>query len=148
MPTLNQLTSKRGRRYNTKKSKNRAAGLEGCPFKKGLVSRVLTMKPKKPNSAQRKIARVKLSTGRKIICFIPGIGHNLREYSDVLVRGGQVPDLPGIQYKLVRGKYDFNWKEDILRCYKRSKYGIPREDALQYLNENKTKKLKKRKWWR
>lgn len=85
------------------------------------------MSPKKPNSAVRKIAKVRLSTGRVVTCYIPGMGHDLREYSDVLVRGGHVPDLPGVQYHLVRGKFDFNWKEDEIRTNARSKYGIPRE---------------------
>jgi len=83
------------------------------------------MAPKKPNSAVRKIAKIRLSTGRKILAYIPGQGHNLHEYSRVLVRGGKVPDLPGIHYKLIRGKYDFGWNETFQRQNRRSKFSIP-----------------------
>ena len=96
-----------------------------CPQKKGIVLKLRTMAPKKPNSAVRKIAKIRLSTGRKILAYVPGQGHNLHEYSRVLVRGGKVPDLPGIHYKLIRGKYDFGWNEIFQRQNRRSKFSIP-----------------------
>lgn len=142
MPTFNQLVNKKKTRKNLKGSKTRSTALAGCPFKKGLCAKVLTMKPKKPNSAMRKIAKVKLPGGRRIVCFIPGIGHNLREYSDVLVRGGQVPDLPGVQYRLVRGKYDFDWRENVFRRCARSKYGIPLIESLKLFNKQPKPKKK------
>jgi len=127
MPSLNQLIRKNRTRRNKKRKGSRSKGLVGCPQKKGVCFKVTTMKPKKPNSATRKIAKVKLSTERRIICYIPGQGHDLREYSHVLVRGGFVPDLPGIQYRLIRGKFDFSWRELEKRKHKRSKYGVPQE---------------------
>jgi len=127
--TFNQLISKsKGRKVKCKRG-TRSTALNGCPQKRGVCFRVLTMKPKKPNSAIRKIAKVKLSTDRKITCYIPGRGHELREYSQVLVRGGHVPDLPGVQYHLIRGKFDFSWKEREPRMHARSKYGIPRDQT-------------------
>lgn len=101
--------------------------LQGCPQKRGVCVKLRTMKPKKPNSAIRKIVKVRLSNNRLILAYIPGQGHNLQEHSVVLVRGGRVKDLPGIQYHLVKGKYDFTWRERIIRCHKRSKYGIPKD---------------------
>lgn len=99
-----------------------------CPQRKGVCIKIRIMAPKKPNSAQRKIVKLKLSTGRKILAYIPGQGHNLHEHSRVLVRGGKVPDLPGIHYKLIRGKYDFSWNETFERRNRRSKFGIPISD--------------------
>lgn len=93
-------------------------------------------KPKKPNSAQRKVAKVRLSTGRHIMAYVPGLGHNLNEHSVVLVRGGRVPDLPGVHYHTIRGIYDFNHKERIERSNRRSKYSTPRrapELGVRYL---------------
>jgi small subunit ribosomal protein S12 len=104
----------------------RCPALKHCPQKRGVVMKVRIMKPKKPNSAQRKTAKVRLSTLRKINCYICGKGHNLREYSQVFVRGGRVKDLPGIQYHLIRGPLDFHWKENFDRMNALSKYGIPR----------------------
>jgi small subunit ribosomal protein S12 len=124
MITLNQLTKKNKR--IPKKSKVRATALTACPQKRGICFKVTIMKPKKPNSAIRKIAKVKLSTGRRVIAYIPGQGHNLQEYSAVLVRGGRTPDLPGLRYKVIRGKFDLNWKEKFIRKNARSKYGIPK----------------------
>jgi len=124
--TGNQLTSRSKTRLPRIRRGSRAHGLRRCPHKKGVCSKVTTMKPKKPNSAIRKIAKVKLSTKRRVTCYIPGQGHDLREYSHVLVRGGYVPDLPGVQYHLVKGKFDFSWKEREVRKNSRSKYGIPR----------------------
>lgn len=115
------------RRKVHKKTKCRTKALKGMPFKKGVCTKVLTMKPKKPNSAIRKIAKVKIiSTGRVITCAISGIGHSLQEYSVVLVRGGRAKDLPGVHYKMVRGKYDFRIEDNFSRKKRRSKFGIPR----------------------
>lgn len=140
MLTLNQLCNSNKSRISKTSNKFRSKALKKCPFKKGLCVKVTTMKPKKPNSAVRKIAKVKLSTGRRVVCYIPGRGHDLREFSDVLVRGGHVPDLPGVQYHLVRGKYDFSWKENSFRRSARSKYGIPLEESLKFFNKEKKKK--------
>lgn len=119
MPTLHQLTRK-GR--ITKRKRHFRPALQGRPQLKGVCQKVLIMKPKKPNSAQRKIAKVKLSTGQRITASIPGIGHNLQEHSVVLIRGGRVPDLPGVKYKIIRGKLDagpvLNRKTSL------SKYGV------------------------
>jgi len=98
--------------------------LERCPQKKGVCLKVTTMKPKKPNSAIRKIAKVRLTTGKDVLCYIPGQGHRLQKHSVVLVRGGRVPDLPGVHYHAVRGKYDFIGPETFLRKAGRSKYGL------------------------
>lgn len=118
MPTINQLF-KNPRKKKTVKSKTPA--LLASPQKKGVCTKVYIVKPKKPNSAQRKIARVKLTNGLSIICYIPGEGHNLQEHSVVLVRGGRVKDLPGVKYHLIRGKYDFQGVKN--RKNGRSKYG-------------------------
>jgi len=127
MPTINQLCKDNKTRINRPRKGSRSKGLAGSPHKKGVCVKVTTMKPKKPNSAIRKIAKVRLSTRRKVTCYIPGMGHNLREYSQVLVRGGYVPDLPGVQYHLIKGKFDFSFRESFLRLHSRSKYGIPRK---------------------
>jgi len=132
MITFNQLVVKSKSRTSKIAKGTRSRALERCPHKKGVCYKVTTMKPKKPNSAIRKIAKVRLSTKRKVICYIPGRGHELREYSQVLVRGGHVPDLPGIQYHLVKGKYDFSWKETVPRKNRRSKYGIPRDQTQTF----------------
>ncbi len=118
MPTINQLVRK-GRRQITKKSS--APALEGSPQKRGVCTRVSTTTPKKPNSALRKIARVRLTNGIEVTAYIPGIGHNLQEHSVVLVRGGRVKDLPGVRYHLVRGALDSVGVES--RSQGRSKYG-------------------------
>src|SRR6476660_9559704 len=104
MPTIHQLnvTSRSG-----KTRRNIRPALSGCPQKKGVVLKVLTRNPKKPNSAIRKVSRLRLSNRLKVIGYIPGEGHNLQEYSTVLLRGGRVKDLPGVKYHLVRGVYDF-----------------------------------------
>jgi small subunit ribosomal protein S12 len=122
MVTFNQLI-KKNNRFKTA-GYNISSSLEKCPQKKGVCIRVTTMKPKKPNSAIRKIAKIKLSTGRDVMCYIPGQGHRLQKHSVVLVRGGRVPDLPGIHYHAVRGKYDFVGPETFLRKAGRSKYGL------------------------
>lgn len=102
--------------------------LLGCPQKKAVCLKIRTMSPKKPNSAVRKIVKVRLSTMRQVLAYIPGQGHNLHEHSRVLVRGGKVPDLPGLHYKLIRGKYDFTATETFERRNRRSKFGIKLED--------------------
>ena len=119
MPSINQLVRK-GRRREKRKSKSPV--LEGNPFKKGVCLVVKTMTPKKPNSALRKIARVRLSNGKEVTVYIPGEGHNLQEHSIVLVRGGRVRDLPGVRYHIVRGVYDAMGVAD--RKKSRSKYGV------------------------
>ncbi|MCX7820917.1 MAG: 30S ribosomal protein S12 [Brevinematales bacterium] len=118
MPTINQLV-RIGRK--ALKSKSKSPALEGNPQKRGVCVRVTTMTPKKPNSALRKIARVKLSNGIEVTAYIPGIGHNLQEHSVVLVRGGRVKDLPGVRYHIVRGTLDALGVEK--RMTSRSKYG-------------------------
>lgn len=122
MSTINQLI-KRSPRV-VKKSKCTVPALRKCPQKKGVVSRVTEYSPKKPNSARRKVAKVKLSTGRVITCYIPGEGHNLQEHSIVLIRGGRCQDVPGIRYKPIRGIYDLAPIDDRRRA--RSKYGRTR----------------------
>ncbi len=121
MPTFNQLVRK-GRRPIRKKSKSPA--LKGCPQKRGVCLVVRTVSPKKPNSALRKVARVRLSNGVEVTAYIPGIGHNLQEHSVVLVRGGRVKDLPGVRYHVVRGTLDAAGTQN--RKSSRSKYGTKR----------------------
>ena len=118
MPTINQLV-RLGRGFKRRKSKSPV--LERCPQKRGVCLSVKTMTPKKPNSALRKIARVRLSNGREITAYIPGEGHNLQEHSIVLVRGGRVRDLPGVRYHIVRGTLDALGVDGRKRS--RSKYG-------------------------
>ena len=101
--------------------------MEQCPYKRGVCLKVFTVKPKKPNSAIRKVAKVLLSNKRRIIIAIPGIGHRLQEHSVVLVRGGRANDLPGVHYKAVRGKLDFNNYESFERANRRSKYGVSKK---------------------
>jgi small subunit ribosomal protein S12 len=122
--TFAQLIIKNKSRTAHPKKGTRAKGLRKCPQKRGVCVKIRTMKPKKPNSAQRKVAKVRLSTGRCVVGYIAGKGHNLREYSAVLVRGGRVPDLPGVQYHLIKGKLDFSSDEVWVRKHARSKYGI------------------------
>lgn len=129
MPTFSQLVIKIKTRHNRPHRGTRSKALLHCPQKRGICTKIRIVKPKKPNSAQRKVAKVRLSTNRRVICYIPGKGHELREYSQVLVRGGRVPDLPGVQYHLMRGKFDFDWKETWVRTNARSKYGIPKPRA-------------------
>jgi len=118
MPTINQLVRKGRKRI---KKKTNTPALKGSPQKRGVCTRVYTSTPKKPNSALRKVARVRLTTGIEITAYIPGIGHNLQEHSVVLVRGGRVKDLPGVRYHIVRGTLDTLGVED--RKQGRSKYG-------------------------
>jgi len=121
MPTINQLV-RMPRRIVKRKSKTRA--LEGCPQKRGVCTIVRTMTPKKPNSALRKIAKVRLSNGFEVMAYIPGIGHNLQEHSVVLIRGGRVKDLPGVRYHIIRGVLDSEGTQN--RKQGRSKYGTKR----------------------
>jgi len=121
MPTINQLVRK-GRKRAVKKSA--APALRGNPFRRGVCLIVRTVAPKKPNSALRKIARVRLTNGIEVTAYIPGIGHNLQEHSVVMVRGGRVKDLPGVRYHIVRGTLDAAGTAD--RRKSRSKYGAKR----------------------
>jgi small subunit ribosomal protein S12 len=121
MPTINQLIRK-GRKKLKWKSKSPV--LDGCPQKRGVCLQVKTMTPKKPNSALRKIARVRLSNGKEVTVYIPGEGHNLQEHSIVLIRGGRVRDLPGVRYHVLRGCLDASGVENRRRS--RSKYGAKR----------------------
>lgn len=119
MPTINQLVRK-GRR--TIRSRSKSPVLESCPQKRGVCLVVKTTTPKKPNSALRKIARVRLSNGREVTAYIPGEGHNLQEHSIVLIRGGRVRDLPGVRYHIIRGTMDSAGVDG--RKQQRSKYGV------------------------
>jgi len=124
MPTINQLVRHRRQKV---KEKSKSPALQGHPQKRGVCVRVSTMTPKKPNSALRKIAKVRLSNGIEVTAYIPGIGHNLQEHSIVLVRGGRVKDLPGVRYKIIRGTLDAAGVEN--RRQSRSKYGAKRPKA-------------------
>ncbi|MGE4558664.1 MAG: 30S ribosomal protein S12 [Desulfobulbus sp.] len=121
MPTINQLVRKR-RKKMTKRTNTPA--LQNCPQKRGVCVRVYTTTPKKPNSALRKVARVRLTNGIEVTSYIPGIGHNLQEHSVVLIRGGRVKDLPGVRYHIIRGTLDTLGVND--RRQGRSKYGAKR----------------------
>lgn len=124
MPTINQLI-KNGRAKKKKKSKSPA--LTQCPQRRGVCTRVMTFTPKKPNSALRKVARVRLTNGIEVTAYIPGVGHNLQEHSAVLIRGGRVKDLPGVRYHIIRGALDTFGVDD--RKKSRSKYGAKRPKA-------------------
>jgi small subunit ribosomal protein S12 len=118
MPTYNQLLRKKRKKKNFS---NKTPALQGCPQKKGFCLKLVIRTPKKPNSALRKLVKLKLSNSKKVYAYIPGEGHNLKEYSTVLMRGGRVKDLPGVKYHLVRGKLDFAGLKN--RKTSRSKYG-------------------------
>ena len=118
LPTVNQLVRK-GRQ--AKKYKSKSPALERCPQKRGVCTRVFTTTPKKPNSAMRKVARIRLTNNIEVTGYIPGIGHNLQEHSIVLIRGGRVKDLPGVRYNVIRGSLDCEGVQDRMRG--RSKYG-------------------------
>lgn len=124
MPTINQLVRK-GRKKITKKTGSPA--LQSCPQKRGVCTRVMTVTPKKPNSALRKVARIRLTNGMEVTGYIPGEGHNLQEHSVVLIRGGRVKDLPGVRYHIVRGTKDLLGVEKRKRG--RSRYGAKRPKA-------------------
>lgn len=121
MPTINQLIR---RERVVQKNQTKSPALTGCPQRRGVCTRVYTTTPKKPNSALRKVAKVRLSNGFEVISYIPGIGHNLQEHSVVLIRGGRVKDLPGVRYHIVRGVLDLQGVNGRLRS--RSKYGAKR----------------------
>ena len=121
MPTINQLVRKE-RKKVLEKSKSPA--LKNCPQRRGVCTRVYTTTPKKPNSALRKVARVRLSNGYEVTSYIPGVGHNLQEHSVVLIRGGRVKDIPGVRYHIIRGTLDTAGVKD--RMQARSKYGAKR----------------------
>ena len=122
MPTINQLVRKSRRRLA---SRDKVPALQECPQKRGVCTRVYTTTPKKPNSALRKVAKVRLTNKVEVIAYIPGEGHNLQEHSIVLIRGGRVKDLPGVRYHIVRGSLDTAGVKD--RKKSRSKYGTKRE---------------------
>lgn len=121
MPTINQLIK---RERVIQKNQTKSPALKSCPQRRGVCTRVYTTTPKKPNSALRKVAKVRLSNGFEVISYIPGIGHNLQEHSVVLIRGGRVKDLPGVRYHIVRGVLDLQGVNGRLRS--RSKYGAKR----------------------
>lgn len=121
MPTINQLVRKGRKRVI---ARTKVPALEACPQKRGVCTRVYTTTPKKPNSALRKVARVRLTNGFEVTSYIPGEGHNLQEHSVVMIRGGRVKDLPGVRYHIVRGVLDTQGVED--RRQRRSKYGTKR----------------------
>ena len=125
MPTINQLIRK-GRQKPRKKVKTPA--LQSCPQRRGVCVRVYTSTPKKPNSALRKVARVRLTNGIEVTSYIPGVGHNLQEHSVVLIRGGRVKDLPGVRYHILRGTMDTSGVDD--RRKGRSKYGAKKPKAI------------------
>ena len=124
MPTINQLVRKP---REAEVTKSKVPALEKCPQKRGVCTRVYTTTPKKPNSALRKVARVRLSSGIEVTAYIPGVGHNLQEHSMVLVRGGRVKDLPGVRYKIIRGALDTQAVKN--RKQARSRYGAKKEKA-------------------
>ena len=121
MPTINQLI-RNGRKKPLKKTK--VPAMESCPQKRGVCTRVYTTTPKKPNSALRKVARIRLTNGFEVTSYIPGEGHNLQEHSVVMIRGGRVKDLPGVRYHIIRGNLDTKGVND--RKQRRSKYGAKR----------------------
>jgi SSU ribosomal protein S12P len=121
MPTINQLV-RHGR--EPQKARNKVPAMEACPQKRGVCTRVYTTTPKKPNSALRKVAKIRLTNGYEVIGYIPGEGHNLQEHSVVLIRGGRVKDLPGVRYHVLRGVLDTQGVKD--RKQSRSKYGAKR----------------------
>lgn len=125
MPTFNQLIRKERKKI---KSKTKSPALQSCPQKRGVCTQVKTTTPKKPNSALRKIARIKLTNGIEVTAYIPGVGHNLQEHSVVLIRGGRVKDLPGVRYHIVRGALDTQGVKD--RKQSRSKYGTKKETQV------------------
>ena len=122
MPTIQQLVRKS---RETKRDKSKTPALKGSPQRRGVCTRVYTTTPKKPNSALRKVARVRLTSGIEVTAYIPGVGHNLQEHSIVLVRGGRVKDLPGVRYKVIRGALDASGVSG--RRQARSRYGAKRE---------------------
>ena len=121
MPTVGQLIRSPRRKI---KARDKVPALQRCPQKRGVCTRVYTTTPKKPNSALRKVARVRLTNGHEVICYIPGEGHNLQEHSVVMIRGGRVKDLPGVRYHIIRGTFDTQGVKN--RKQRRSLYGAKR----------------------
>jgi small subunit ribosomal protein S12 len=121
MPTINQLVRKKRKPL---KARDKVPALQECPQKRGVCTRVYTTTPKKPNSALRKVARIRLTNGYEVISYIPGEGHNLQEHSVVMIRGGRVKDLPGVRYHIIRGTLDTQGVKD--RKKRRSLYGVKR----------------------
>ncbi|MDX1904033.1 MAG: 30S ribosomal protein S12 [Thermonemataceae bacterium] len=140
MPTIQQLVRK-GR--EVKKAKSKSPALDSCPQKRGVCTKVYTTTPKKPNSALRKVAKVRLSNQQEVIAYIPGEGHNLQEHSIVLIRGGRVKDLPGVRYHIVRGALDTAGVAN--RRQRRSKYGAKRPKPGQVAAATKGKPAGKKK---
>jgi small subunit ribosomal protein S12 len=131
MPTLTQLAIKdKGRKRKHHKDQTKA--LAGAPQRTGVAIKVYTTSPKKPNSAVRKVAKVKLCTGRKVIVGIPGQGHNVRVNTPVVIRGGRLNDVPGVRYKIIRGKAGVNNEENFLRVRRRSKYMLKKSDIERF----------------
>jgi len=134
VPSIQQLVRKGRKKIH---NKSNSPALDSCPQKRGTCLRVYTVGPKKPNSANRKVARVRLSNGKEVVAYIPGMDHNLQEHSQVLIRGGRVKDLPGVKYHVVRGVYDceavqpksWNKMGDVPRSKGRSKYGVKKPKA-------------------
>jgi small subunit ribosomal protein S12 len=126
MPTIQQLIRKAREDYEVK---TKSPALKQCPQRRGVCTRVYTTTPKKPNSALRKVARVRLTSGFEVTAYIPGIGHNLQEHSVVMIRGGRVKDLPGVRYHIIRGTLDTSGVKD--RKQGRSKYGAKRPKAAK-----------------
>ena len=124
MPTINQLIAKP---RTVQKSRKKVPALQACPQKRGVCTRVYTTTPKKPNSALRKVAKVRLTNGHEVVSYIPGEGHNLQEHSVVMIRGGRVKDLPGVRYHIIRGTLDTSGVT--ARRQSRSKYGAKRPKA-------------------
>jgi len=124
MPTINQLIKKERQKIQ---DKTKSPALTSCPQRRGVCTRVYTTTPKKPNSAMRKVARVRLTNGFEVTSYIPGIGHNLQEHSVVLIRGGRVKDLPGVRYHIIRGTLDTQGVQN--RTQSRSKYGTKKAKA-------------------
>jgi small subunit ribosomal protein S12 len=124
MPTIQQLI--RNKRQSLKK-KTKSPALKNCPQRRGICTRVYTTTPKKPNSATRKVARVRLTSGFEVTAYIPGIGHELQEHASVLIRGGRVKDLPGVRYHIIRGALDSGAVKN--RTHGRSKYGVKKPNA-------------------
>jgi len=142
MVTFSQYIKKHRR---TKQFRSSTPHFEGSPFKNATCLRVGTVKPKKPNSAQRKITKVSLTNGRHLIAYIPGMGHRLQKNNEVMIRGGRVPDLPGVRYHVMRFKKDFTTPENFERNNRRSKYGIKDLSRLRDThNHRQTNKINRR----
>jgi small subunit ribosomal protein S12 len=133
------------RKRRSKRRIIRVPALRGCPAKKAVIVKLRIMKPKKPNSANRKVAKIRLSYGRQLVAQVPGLGHFLQEHAIVLVNGKRVRDLPGMHYRLVKGVADFTYKEAVARRQARSKYGYPNMMKAKRIWAKKTKSKKKKK---